>query len=205
MACYPEIENPPQLPGEIPVMVLPDCHLFPGCLLPLYIFEERYRLMLEHLLRADRIFCIGNRFGDSEDEVSDYSTAGLIRACIKQTNGTSHLLMLGLQRIRICDWVQERPYRIAKIEPITSEPGDVERTRQLREEVLDLFARQGENARELSKTLIENDNLELVGDVLSYHFTRCPTLQQKLLAERNVERRYEMILAALKKYQPKNQ
>lgn len=203
MACHSEIDCPTNLPGEIPVMVLPDCHLFPGCLLPLYIFEERYRLMLEELLRSNRIFCIGNRHGDSENDISSYSTAGLIRACIKQPDGTSHLLLLGLQRIRFTEWVQERPYRIAKIEPLISEPGDTEVTRQLRDEVLHLFAQHGESASQLRDTLATNDNLELVGDVLSYHFTRCPKLQQKLLGEPNVQRRYEMILEALKKHQPK--
>jgi ATP-dependent Lon protease len=39
----------------------------------------------------------------------------------------------------------------------------------------------------------------LVCDVLSYHFTRCPKLQQKLLAEPNLDRRLEMLIEALEK------
>lgn len=205
MACHSEIDNPPPLPGEIPVMVLPDCHLFPGCLLPLYIFEERYRVMLDQLLQSNRIFCIGNRDSDSisENDVSPYSTAGLVRACVRQPDGTSHLLLLGLQRVRFTGWKQERPYRIATIEPVTSIPGDFEQTRLLKDQVLDLFAQHSDSASQLRDTLAENENLELVADVLSYHFTRCPTLQQKLLGEANVQRRFEMIVEALKKYKSK--
>jgi len=36
------------LPKQLPVMPLPDAVLFPHALLPLYIFEPRYRNMLEH-------------------------------------------------------------------------------------------------------------------------------------------------------------
>jgi len=183
-------------------MVLPDCHLFPGCLLPLYIFEERYRKMLVESLGTNRIFCIGNKCGDSESDISPCSTAGLVRACVRQDDGTSHLLLLGLQRIRFLDWLQERPYRIARIEPIVSIPGDAARLQQMKDEVLALFAEHGEGATQLRDTLAENDNLELVADVLSYHFTRCPTLQQKLLSEASVERRFETIIEALKKHRP---
>ncbi len=35
--------------------------------------------------------------------------------------------------------------------------------------------------------------------VLNYHFTRCPKLQQKLLGEKSLERRYELLIAALEK------
>ena len=41
----------------------------------------------------------------------------------------------------------------------------------------------------------------MVCDVLSYHFTRCPKLQQKLLAEPSLTRRYDMVIEALRKMQ----
>lgn len=204
MASPPEIEVPLALPDEIPVMVLPDCHLFPGCLIPLYIFEERYRLMLADALNTNRIFCIGNRFEDEgEEDISPYSTAGLVRACVRQDNGTSHLLLLGLQRIRFTGWRQMTPYRIAKVEPVTSEQGDPRRMQVLRDRALELFAERGGHAAQLRDALAHNANLELVADVLSYHFTRCPKLQQRLLGEARVEQRFEMIIEALLKHRPK--
>ena len=58
-------ETPPKahfpLPDKMPVMVLSNCFLLPGCFLPLFIFEERYRLMLKHALETDRMFCVGIR------------------------------------------------------------------------------------------------------------------------------------------------
>ncbi len=47
-----------KLPAEVPVMPLPGAVLFPYALLPLYIFEPRYRDMLEKALRQHRMFCV---------------------------------------------------------------------------------------------------------------------------------------------------
>jgi Lon protease-like protein len=105
------------LPAQMPVMVLSDCYLFPGCFLPLFIFEERYREMLKHALDGDRMFCIGTRISKSDDSVLPWSTAGLVRACVKQPDGTSHVMLYGIRRINLNAWSDDRPFRIAEIEP----------------------------------------------------------------------------------------
>src|ERR1700712_860371 len=130
------------LPAALPVMVLPECHLFPNCLLPLYIYEERYRQMLTHALTADRMFCVGNRDGvepDGSDRISEYSTVGLVRCCVKQPNGPPQLLLLGLQRVRFKKWVQENPFRMAEIEPVPTIVEDEERVTKLRKQALEMF------------------------------------------------------------------
>lgn len=184
-------------------MVLPECHLFPGCLLPLFIFEERNRAMLAHALQTHRMFCIGNRDGKGEaTPISRHSTAGLVRCCVKQEDGTSHLLLLGLRRIRFTGWVQQKPFRIARVEPVVTVVENPATVRKLKKSALSLFKRGAdEEGKKLRATLAKTDDPEMVCDVLSYHFTRCPKLQQKLLAESTLERRYEMLIEALEKAQ----
>ncbi len=184
-------------------MVLPDVHLFPCCMLPLYIFEERYRLLLAHALGSNRMFCVGNREGagpDDGDRISPHSTAGMVRCCVKQDDGTSQLLLLGLKRIRITGWTQGKPFRIARIEEVPTIIGDLEEARRLKSRALSLFKIGGEaQAIELRAMLEQNDDPEMVCDVLSYHFTRCPKLQQKLLGETSLEERLRMLITALEK------
>ena len=49
------------LPTDLPVMTLRNVALFPQALLPLHIFEPRYRLMLRDVLRSDRLFAVAGR------------------------------------------------------------------------------------------------------------------------------------------------
>ncbi len=68
-------------------MVLPNAVLFPHSLLPLHIFETRYRQMLSHCLDGDRMFSVGLvRDGvsepDSLDDIWPVAGVGLIRACV---------------------------------------------------------------------------------------------------------------------------
>src|ERR1700745_2175230 len=47
-----------KIPREIPVMTLPKATLFPQALLPLYVFEPRYRQMLADALHSNRMFSV---------------------------------------------------------------------------------------------------------------------------------------------------
>ncbi|MCX7915835.1 MAG: LON peptidase substrate-binding domain-containing protein, partial [Verrucomicrobiae bacterium] len=48
-----------RIPHEVGIMVLPNAVLFPGAVLPLYVFEPRYRRMLADALAGDRMFAGG--------------------------------------------------------------------------------------------------------------------------------------------------
>ncbi|MEN3939991.1 LON peptidase substrate-binding domain-containing protein [Prosthecobacter sp. SYSU 5D2] len=196
------------LPDTMPVMVLGDCYLFPGCLLPLFIFEERYRLMLAEALRTDRMFCIGTRVRNADDryEILPVSTAGLIRACKKQDDGTSHVMLQGIRRIRFNDYKQEKPFVMANIEPmptvIETETGYIN---ELKDRALDLLpdanSCAGEAMRNLRTALLKIECPDLVCDILAYHFIRRAPAQQSLLVEPVLEKRYDILIAELEKLQ----
>src|SRR5437870_6975829 len=94
-----------ELPPVIPVMPLPGVIHFPNALLPLHIFEPRFREMLEHALGADRMFCVALARPErphwrTSGDFFHISTAGLIRACVGRADGTSDLILQGIRRIR---------------------------------------------------------------------------------------------------------
>src|SRR5919109_2879420 len=99
------------LPEQAPVMPLPGTILFPHALLPLYIFEPRYREMLRYSLAQERMFCVAllrpeRTEWKSEDDFFDVATIGLIRACVGRGDGTSNLILQGLQRVRFTYFAQ---------------------------------------------------------------------------------------------------
>src|SRR6266508_2093579 len=93
------------LTKQVPVMPLTDALLFPHELLPLHIFEPRYRAMLRHALAHHRMFCVALLKPDcvewnSTADFFQIATVGLIRACVERTDGPSNLILQGLERAR---------------------------------------------------------------------------------------------------------
>jgi ATP-dependent Lon protease len=191
------------LPDKMPVMVLDDCYLFPGCFLPLFIFEERYRQMLASALDTDRMFCIGSRErGGGDGELVPVSTAAIIRACRKQEDGTSHVMLYGITRIRFTGWLQERPFRLASVQVfptcIDCERQELER---LKAEALSMLPKSSAKCSEamqlLHATLDGMPCPEMVCDILAYHFVRNASVQRELLMEPSLRKRYHRLAAEL--------
>lgn len=115
-----------EIPKELPIMTLRGVVLFPKAMMPLRIFEERYREMLDDVLSTTRIFgIVCERENVSQDEVHlehpySVATAGLIRVSKKHQDGTSFVLLQGIKRVKVCKIVREMPYRIIETEEMDS-------------------------------------------------------------------------------------
>jgi ATP-dependent Lon protease len=108
-----------ELPNEVPVMTLPSATLFPQALLPLYIFEPRYRQMLADTLKAKRMFSVAmQKPGRSRETPCPVAGLGLIRVSVDHEDGTSHLILQGLTRVELMETVQYKPYRVQCIRPL---------------------------------------------------------------------------------------
>jgi ATP-dependent Lon protease len=114
-----------QLPLEVPVMTLPSATLFPQALLPLYIFEPRYRKMLADSLKSHRMFTVAmQRPGLNREAPCPVAGLGLIRVSVDHADGTSHLILQGLTRVELGQTLRYKPYRVNTIRPLQAEPVD---------------------------------------------------------------------------------
>lgn len=114
-----------KLPREIPVMTLPNATLFPQALLPLYIFEPRYRQMLAEALESNRMFAVAmQKPGSTRETPLPVAGLGLIHVCVRHKDDTSHLILQGLSRVQLNETVRYKPYRIQRIQPIETRPCD---------------------------------------------------------------------------------
>ena len=127
-------------------MTLPNATLFPQALLPLYIFEPRYRHMLADALHSNRMFSVAMQKPGTERETpSPVAGLGLIRVSVAHRDGTSHLILQGLARVELTETVRYRPYRVQRIRALQSPPCDnvkvdalVAKVRELLEERINL-------------------------------------------------------------------
>jgi len=108
------------IPDRMGVMILGEASLFPQAMMPLFIFEPRYREMLAESLETHRMFCLAMQRTDAKRESPcRIATLGLVlRASVQTPNGTSNLVLQGLIRVRLGRIVQTRPFRQHLITPI---------------------------------------------------------------------------------------
>src|SRR3989442_6972595 len=130
-----------KIPVEVPVMTLPNATLFPQALLPLYIFEPRYRQMLADALHSNRMFSVAmQRPGSRRETPSPVAGLGLIRVSVGHRDGTSHLILQGLARVELEAAIRYKPYRIQRIKAIETPRCDNVRVDALGAKVCELLA-----------------------------------------------------------------
>jgi ATP-dependent Lon protease len=106
-------------------MTLPNATLFPQALLPLYIFEPRYRQMLADALHSHRMFSVAmQKPGSKRESPLTVAGLGLIRVSVGHRDGTSHLILQGLARVELEGAVRYKPYRIQRIRALPTPPCD---------------------------------------------------------------------------------
>ena len=93
--------------------------LFPGQILPLHIFEIRYRTMVEEIIDEGRKFGVvlierGSEVGGGETRKNVGTLAEIIDS-EKSSDGRWLLITKGMKRIQISKWLEDSPYPRAEI------------------------------------------------------------------------------------------
>lgn len=128
-----------EFPERAGVMILGGACLFPQALLPLFIFEPRYRRMLADSLKGDRMFVIAMaRPGIQRESPLPMAGLGLVRASVQNEDGTSNLVLQGLTRVRLGKTTRYRPYREMEFEPLPDNPASSLLADALHARVMDL-------------------------------------------------------------------
>jgi uncharacterized protein len=104
--------------------------LFPFEMLPLHVFEERYRLMIASCLAGDQRFGVvliarGSEVGGG-DVRHDHGTMATIEVASPTPDGRYGVLARGGDRLRVHSWLEDDPYPRALVSVDTPEPsGDL--------------------------------------------------------------------------------
>jgi ATP-dependent Lon protease len=99
---------------ELPLFPLPDVVLFPQEVLPLHIFEPRYRMMLRTVMETDRRFGVV-RWDPQTQQCATVGCCAEILQCQTQEDDRSNIVTLGQQRFRVLNLVREAPFRVGMV------------------------------------------------------------------------------------------
>jgi Lon protease-like protein len=190
-----------------PIFPLPEITLFPGTLLPLHIFEARYRAMVGDALARDRRICMVQLEPGYEASyagkppVRAVGGLGEIVSCERLATGRYDLVLRGEARVRI---VQERPtdtlyrvvvaQRIEDVAPAADVTPLVERVRAACRSLLGVLGRP---ANFLDAALADGQGPGVIADRIAAGVLPGAAVRQELLETAEVDLRLNRLVLAL--------
>lgn len=119
-----EFDNPDRL-NDLPVFPLATV-LFPGAVMPLHIFEDRYKQMIQYAIENGGTFGLSYHDAaaigrETPPEIGSIGCLAKIDAVMPMSEGRLNLVSTGLVRYRIVGFNQIVPFLIARVEPFTDD------------------------------------------------------------------------------------
>jgi Lon protease-like protein len=133
--------------------------LFPGQLLPLHIFEPRYRQMIGECIQHGQAFGVvlirsGEEVGETADPCKVGTTAHIVQ--VESVNdGRMNILCVGKARFRIAHLLHDKPYLSGQVElwpwePYSEGGADIDRIRRQLDRYLHILAEMADSQLDLS-------------------------------------------------------
>lgn len=202
------------LPEILPVFPLTGVMLLPGTVLPLHIFEPRYRAMIEDALEGDKIFGMIQPFAPQNDnrgpapggensapDLYKVGCAGYIEQCEKLPDGRYFVQLKGVNRFRFAEEIAlQRGYRRVKATYQEFPDATLEQSWQCdRPAILEALATYGKahGMQVRPEQAVKFSNLELV-NLLSVSLPFHPAEKQALLEAAILKDRENMLVDLLR-------
>ena len=167
-----------------------DVVLLPGAVLPLHIFEPRYKEMISECLNQHRVFGIVRAKEGGVAEIG--CTAEILTVTKKYDDGRMDIVTQGRERFEVVHVNQERAFLQAEVlylqdDPSAASTDDVDRAMTLHAEIMKLASAEAENAAEIDK------------DMLSFHLASSLPLdldlKQALLGMKSESERLRAVIS----------
>jgi ATP-dependent Lon protease len=198
-----------QFPVELPVLVVKGGVVFPGLVSPLVVSTERSAKLVDDALAGDKLVCAVTQRDaslDREAEPADLYEVGTISVILKMLrfpDGTMRLLLQGMRRARVEEYVSRSPYLRAKIRPLDDIGQKDVATRALMRSVADTFAKLAELAPYLPddvNTVVTNiESPGRLADFAATYVNFDLSEKQRLLEMLDVKERLQALLPLLSK------
>jgi len=129
------MQQPIEIPEALPLLPVRDIVVFPYMVLPLFVGREMSIRAINEALAGNRmILMAAQKVLDIENpeakDIHTVGTVGMIMRMLKLPDGRIKILVQGLARVRILDFIHSEPYYQVRIQKIV-EPKILERTLEL--------------------------------------------------------------------------
>jgi Lon protease-like protein len=190
--------------GTVAVFPLPNAVLFPQTVLPLHIFEPRYREMVRDAQAGDGMIAIAllesgfEKDYEGSPAIHTLGTIGRIDQLERLPDGRSNLNLVGLVRVELHEIPSSKSYRQARFTALPEAEVD-ERDPEILSSKLELMASQGYLMREItdgagtSIPLIEDLPYASAVNGSCANLPSQPAVRQELLALDDLRERHRRV------------
>ena len=191
--------------GQLPIFPLPGAVLLPQGLIPLHVFEPRYRKMVRDCQRGAGVLALANvpaealRNGEDPPRVLPIVGAGILARVETLPDGRSNIVLRGVLRARIVEELKTaEPYRLVRAEELSDLAGDALREEReaaaLRQLVLALCSlRPGPASTALAQMAGRAEGPGELADAVAGAVVEAPPERQLLLEMLSVEERLRRV------------
>ncbi|MHC4196323.1 MAG: endopeptidase La [Planctomycetota bacterium] len=117
------------IPPELPVLPVVDIVVFPQMVTALNVSTEKELKLLDYALTGKRLLALAlqkkaedEKKGQEEDvraeDLYEYATAVVVLQMLRMPDNSAKMLVQGISRLKIEEYVQKEPYLIARITPL---------------------------------------------------------------------------------------
>ncbi len=204
--ALPESEARFKLPKVIGILPIRSAVAYPGTVMPLAIGRKRSKLLLEDITPHETIFgLVAQRDPDIEqptpEQLYNVGTASSVLKVIKMPQGSINIIVHGIVRFRILEYIQTEPYIKARVEVIKV---NARKTKKLQAQMVnvrniaDRVITLSPNIPDEASILLDNiQDASALADFLAATLNITLEEKQQLLEEPNASRRLETVSLAL--------
>jgi len=190
------------LNASYPVLPLRDIVVFPHMIVPLFVGREKSVRALEEVMQDDKQILLSSQIDpgiDDPDESGIYRAGVLanVLQLLKLPDGTVKVLVEGVARVRITDYLENDDFFEARAEYLTEMPGDATTIEALLRSVGDEFARYAKVKKnipdEALAAVTDSEEPAKLADLVAGHLGIEVDKKQDLLETLSVSERLEKV------------
>ena len=198
--------------SAVPIFPLPNIVLFPGAILPLHIFEERYKEMTADTLEGGRQIAMAllkpgwqqNYY--QRPPIEPIVCVGTIISHERLADGKYNFLLQGRTRAKIIREHGDKTYRLAKLAALEEATTDEGELRSARRRLISIFEAgtllATDLGRQFRQLLATPFPTAAIADLIAFKLLEDVPLKQSLLADCDVHRRVHQIVESLEAAHP---
>jgi len=191
-----------EIPAQLPVLPLRGTVMYPGTIMPLNVGRPASRRLLDECLPKSKIIALATQHDSEQEEPTpdsmyNVAVAVMVLKLIRQPDETVSIIVHGLDRIHLTEYVGSKPYMVARVQPITETPGrgrDFDaRIAQIKDQARQLIELSTGAPEQALTVLMNIEDPSNLADFLAANLDLDVEQKQDLLEEFDVARRLRVV------------